>query len=236
MTKKKKQLRLMGAALVLILLAAVYILVHRAGFNEETEEEVETTDILTVDPTSISAVKLTNSNGTLIFSYDGETWKSEDDPEIALDQDAMTSLFERLNPLSAYRDLGEAADDLAAYGLEEPAITIALALQSGEEVYIYLGDSAADGNLYFMTSDSDHIYTGDSYLVTAFDCEISDLEDTSEDEDETTEAGEETMEAEDETTEAEEETAATEDETTGDEEETIETENEITETGDEASE
>ena len=87
----------------------------------------------------------------------------------------MSALFNRLNPLTAVRDLGE-QEDLEAYGLSEPAVTVSVTLQDGQEITVYLGNESSDGNLYFMTSESGSIYTGDSYLATAFDCQLSDLE------------------------------------------------------------
>ena len=176
MTKKKKRTRMIAAVLLLAVLAVTYVLVLRADFNgEDVEEETEVITVLEIEREDISTVRLENSYGTLQFAYDGETWTSEDDPAFQLNQDSMSALFNRLNPLTAVRDLGE-QEDLEAYGLAEPVITISITLQDGQEITVYLGNDSSDGNLYFMTSGSGSIYTGDSYLATAFDCQLSDLE------------------------------------------------------------
>ncbi len=176
MTKKKKRTRMIAAVLLLAVLAVTYVLVLRADFNgEDVEEETEEITVLEIEREDISTVRLENSYGTLQFAYDGETWTSEDDPAFQLNQDSMSALFNRLNPLTAVRDLGE-QEDLEAYGLAEPVITISITLQDGQEITVYLGNDSSDGNLYFMTSGSGSIYTGDSYLATAFDCQLSDLE------------------------------------------------------------
>ena len=176
MTKKKKRTRMIAAVLLLAVLAVTYVLVLRADFNgEDVEEETEEITVLEIEREDISTVRLENSYGTLQFAYDGETWTSEDDPAFQLNQDSMSALFNRLNPLTAVRDLGE-QEDLEAYGLAEPVITISITLQDGQEIAVYLGNDSSDGNLYFMTSESGSIYTGDSYLATAFDCQLSDLE------------------------------------------------------------
>lgn len=184
MTKKKKRFRLAAAGLTLVVLAVIYILVLQADFNgEDTVEEENAITVLSVEREDIRTARIENSKGTLQFSYDGETWTSEDDPAFALNQDSVSALFNRLNPLEAVRDLG-AQEELADYGLETPVITITVTLEDGQEFTVYLGNEASDGNLYFMTSESDHVYTGDSYLATAFDCELPDLEaeeDTEED-------------------------------------------------------
>ena len=201
MTKKKRRLCLCAAALLLAALAVIYALVLRADFNgQDTSEEEEELTVLAIEREDIRSAQIENSAGTLAFSYDGEAWSSADDPDFPLDQDAVSALFNRLNPLSAVRDLGEMGEeDLGAYGLEAPAVTISLTLEDGEELSVYLGNEASDGNLYFMTSESSHVYTGDSYLATAFACELSDFE-----------AEEEETEAEETEAEEPEESAAAE--------------------------
>ena len=178
MTKKKKRIRMAAAVLILAVLAVIYILVLRADFNgEETAEEIEEITVLTIEREDIAEAKIDNSYGTLSFSYDGEAWTCTDNTEFSLNQDSVSALFNRLNSLTAVRDLGEMEEeDLDAYGLADPAITISITLQDGQEISVYLGNEASDGHLYYRTSESAHVYTGDSYLATAFDCELSDLE------------------------------------------------------------
>ena len=99
-----------------------------------------------------------------------------------LNQDALATLWNRLNPLSAVRDLGEAPEDLSAYSLADPAVTIRIIRDDGTELTVSIGSTASDGNVYVMTSESDHIYTCDSYLATAFTCSLRDFEATVEEE------------------------------------------------------
>ena len=141
MTKKKRRLRLCAAALLLAALAVIYALVLRADFNgQDTSEEEEELTVLAVEREDIRSAQIESSAGTLTFSYDGETWSSADDPDFPLDQDAVSALFNRLNPLNAVRDLGEMGEeDLEAYGLEAPAVTISLTLEDGEELSVCLG-------------------------------------------------------------------------------------------------
>ena len=114
MTKKKRQVKLLAAIAALAVLALVYVLVSRADWNHEEDETTEEIEVLSVAPAEISEAEITNSYGTLYLSYDGETWISPDNPEMDLNQDALATLWNRLNPLSAVRDLGEAPEDLSA--------------------------------------------------------------------------------------------------------------------------
>ncbi len=180
MTKKKRQVRLLAAIAALAVLGLIYFLVSRADWNKEEEDTSEEIQALSIAPAEISEATITNSYGTLHLTYDGETWTSPDDPDLELNQDALSTLWNRLNPLSAVRDLGEATEDLSAYSLSDPAITIRLTREDGTEIAVSIGGTASDGNVYVETSESDHIYTCDSYLATAFTCSLSDFEATAE--------------------------------------------------------
>ena len=189
MTRKKRQIRLLAAIAALAVLGLAYVLVSRADWNsEETDTVTEELSVLTVAPAEIREAVITNSYGTLRLSYDGETWASPDDPSMELNQDALTTLWGRINPLSAVRDLGEAPEDLSAYSLSDPAITIEITREDGGEITVFIGGTASDGNVYVMTSEGDHIYTCDSYLATAFTGQLSDFEAAVEEETEETEA------------------------------------------------
>ena len=135
MTRKKRQIRLLAAIAALAVLGLAYVLVSRADWNREKADTVtEELSILTMSPAEIREAVITNSYGTLRLSYDGETWTSPDDPSVELNQDALTTLWGCLNPLSAVRDLGEAPEDLSAYSLSDPAITIELTREDGSEI------------------------------------------------------------------------------------------------------
>lgn len=177
MTKKKRKVRLLAAIAALAALGLLYVLVSRADWNgEEDDTAAEEIEALNISPAKISEAVITSSYGTLRLNYDGETWTSPDAPSMELNQDALFNLWNRLNPLSAVRDLGEAPEDLSAYSLADPAITIRITRDDGTEITVSIGSTASDGNVYVMTSESDYIYTCDSYLATAFTCQLSDFE------------------------------------------------------------
>ena len=177
MTKKKRKVRLLAAIAALAALGLLYVLVSRADWNgEEDDTAAEEIEALSISPAEISEAVITSSYGTLRLNYDGETWTSPDAPSMELNQDALSNLWNRLNSLSAVRDLGEAPEDLSVYSLADPAITIRITRDDGTEITVSIGSTASDGNVYVMTSESDHIYTCDSYLATAFTCHLSDFE------------------------------------------------------------
>ena len=102
MTKKKRKVRLLAAIAALAALGLLYVLVSRADWNgEEDDTAVEEIEALSIAPAEISEAAITSSYGTLRLHYDGETWTSVDAPSMELNQDALSNLWNRLNPLSA---------------------------------------------------------------------------------------------------------------------------------------
>lgn len=182
MTKKKRQKRVLGAIAALVLLGILYILASRTDWDGGEKDTTEELSVLSVAPAEISEASITNSYGTLRLTYDGETWTAADDSEMELNQDALGTLWGRLNPLTAVRDLGESVENRSDFGLSEPAITIQITRKDATELTVWIGNTASDGNVYVMTSESDHIYTCDSYLATAYTCQLSDFEATAEEE------------------------------------------------------
>lgn len=182
MTKKKRQRRLLAACAALAILGLLYVLVSRADWNSEEDDTTEELSVISISPAEISEAAITNSYGTLNLTYDGETWTSPDDSDLDLNQDALATLWNRLNTLSAVRDLGEAPEDVGVYGLADPSVTIQITRDDGTSLTVSIGDTASDGNVYVVTSESNHIYTCDSYLATAFTCRLSDFEATAEEE------------------------------------------------------
>lgn len=176
MTKKKKQMRLLATLAGVVILCIAYLLIRKADLEKAAEETTAQTQILSIASSEISALKIENGEEVLLFSYDGSTWKSEDEPETALDQDTMEEMVAPLAPLSAVRELGEAQEDLEAYGLAEPAITVSIAKVDGTELELYFGSMTTDYNMYLKTSQSDEIYTVEGTTYYSFEVTLEELQ------------------------------------------------------------
>lgn len=90
-------------------------------------------------------------------------WMYEPEPEIALDQDVMETMADVFSNLTAERELKD-GDELADYGLEEPAYTLNLTDEDGNETAIYVGNSLDDGR-YVTMGDKSRIFTMDNELT-----------------------------------------------------------------------
>lgn len=107
----------------------------------------------------------------------------------------METLLNKASAITASDEVTE-YDDLADFGLDDPANTVTLKTDSGLTT-IYIGSQNEITNEYYLkTGDSDTIYVVDSAPATGFDKSVEDL--TAKADDTETEA-EEPSEAVDET-------------------------------------
>ena len=188
MQKQKKQMIVLVILLILLILA--YIGVHFYSKKQEEKEnakeeaeKIQVTDLEVSDITQFSYVL----NGTE-WTYDG-------DQSVDIDESALETLLNKASAITASDEVTE-YDDLADFGLDDPANTVTLKTDSGLTT-IYIGSQNEITNEYYLkTGDSDTIYVVDSAPATGFDKSVEDL--TAKADDTETEA-EEPSEAVDET-------------------------------------
>ena len=159
----KKQLR---ALLILVLAAAVlagaYFAIRGIQARRQAEEEQAKKDsvVYLYEPDTISSLVLTNAQGTFAFDYDDfhSSWSYRDDTSYALDKEAMNKFANELMQARIDRTL-EMQDDLAPFGLADPAYTLALTDKEGNACTLYFGGKSGDGeNYYVMKSGENVIY------------------------------------------------------------------------------
>lgn len=86
----------------------------------------------------------------------------------------METLLNKASAITASDEVTE-YDDLADFGLDDPANTVTLKTDSGLTT-IYIGSQNAITNEYYLkTGDSDTIYVVDSAPATGFDKSVEDL-------------------------------------------------------------
>ncbi|WP_320912192.1 DUF4340 domain-containing protein, partial [Eisenbergiella porci] len=85
-------------------------------------------------------------------------------------------------------------ENLAEYGLDNPAGTITAVLENGSSVILHVGNkNDITGDYYVRLEGNSQVYAVSSYIVTAFDREAADfIEETPETTEESTEAPAET--------------------------------------------
>ncbi len=191
MVKQKKQLLVLLVLLILLILAYIGISFYNTSKEEEEAEqaEAETIHVTGLSVSDITKFSYELDGQTLSFTKNGSDWSYDADQSIDIDEDAVETLLEKAVDITSTEEI-TGYDNLADFGLEEPANVISLT--AGETTTtIYVGsENEVTGDYYLMLADGEAIYVVDSTVATGFHETIEDL--TAEPEDTGTETPEET--------------------------------------------
>ncbi len=191
MEKQKKQLLVLLVLLILLILAYIGISFYNTSKEEEEAEqaEAETIHVTSLSVSDITKFSYVLDGETLSFTKNGSDWSYDADQSIDMDEDAVETLLEKAADITSTEEVTE-YDNLADFGLEEPANVISLTTEEAITT-IYVGsENEVTGDYYLMLADGDTIYVVDSTVATGFNKTIEDL--TAEPEDTETETPEET--------------------------------------------
>lgn len=172
---KKQTKQLLALAGVLVLCVGVYagLRVWNAGAEER---EAAAADYV-VQLTDVTALSFDNGGGTLAFTKTDDNWTLDTDADFPVDGTYLDALANGLESVEAERIL-EDPDELADYGLEDPAYTLSAETADGESVTLYLGNlDATSSNRYAMREGDERIYTISTSLATLMDYDLLDLMD-----------------------------------------------------------
>ncbi len=164
----KKMMRLLGALLALVLVIGIYAITDTwsekdaASQTTETEETFDLTDMTTDDVVKFS------------FTYDGEThvyvkaddqWIYEGDRSLDIVESTIEGKLGSVIGTTATHEMTIDVNNLADFGLAEPANTIILEDANGNEVVYEVGDySSVSGLYYCRLNRSDKVYLVSSSL------------------------------------------------------------------------
>lgn len=152
-------------AAFLIFLAGAYLILkgRNAKLEEERQKAQEEARIPVTEGLTLQKISYTDGEESMSYVKEEGGWMYEPEPEIALDQDVMETMADVFSNLTAERELKD-GDELADYGLEEPAYTLNLTDEDGNETVIYVGNSLDDGR-YVTMGDKSRIFTMDNELT-----------------------------------------------------------------------
>lgn len=178
---KKKNRNLMILLVVLVILGGSYIgVVIYKDVQEQKQQdasaaEEEANKIVLNQMDSVARISFPTSEGELAFTYHDDAWHYEADESFPLNTSKLNLIQNNLNPLEATRKLEE-KEDLANYGLAEPAKTVTIADASGNQKVLKIGNvNEYTGDYYVSIEGDDNVYTIGSSLVSSLDVTLNDL-------------------------------------------------------------
>ncbi len=166
MSKKKNLI----AGMILICLIGIYIALQ-LGLIEpkvvDTPSDYELAEaIFTSEKDEITAMYITNPDGSFFFKKNEENWICQEKPEIELEQAYVNSLSWDYITLKPTRTIEEQASDFEQYGLHQPQASIRLVLKDGSEITFLLGNEVEGGGGYYFMKENDSTV----YLMSSLEC------------------------------------------------------------------
>ncbi len=148
---------------VVIALGLWILLVERSAPTTDERRQQADQVLPGLDQDLVTAVELTNAHGTFRLERDGSddgsqrAWRLTEPINATADRSAVTSALSALEGLEAERRLEPGEVELAAYGLQAPAITVALTTATGASYRLSVGDSTPLGDRRAVTTDGNSV-------------------------------------------------------------------------------
>lgn len=153
--KQQKQLLGVGIALAAVLLLLAAVLLYDAWEQKKTEDEEEAAKIYVSLAEDAETLAFTDTDGlALSFSKSGDTWVYDADSTFPLDADAISTLADEVNGLTA-EDGFTPEEELSSYGLDEPTYSLAVTDSDGTEKTLLIGGLTSDSSYYYAKVDGE---------------------------------------------------------------------------------
>lgn len=174
----KKNRTLLALLLVIVVLGACYLGIK--AYNQNQKEaaalEEEANKIYMTNVENAALLRYDIGNGEMAFESEDDVWVVQDDPDFPLAQTYVQAIVAEFGNLQAERKL-EDGDELACYGLDEPAYWIELTDEDGTATLIRVGDPTSEDytSFYAMVNEDETVYTISSTSLDYLDYALEDM-------------------------------------------------------------
>lgn len=170
--KRGMKMALMLGALVVLL--GGYALVNRMENTTEVSE-TEGAFPLWAEGSDVTSLSWEKDGVAYAFQKGEDGWRREGDDSFPVNQTVLSRLAERIEGLTATRELTDISD-LADYGLSDAAFAVTAKGADGGAVTYRLGDATPFEDGYYMSaSSSEALYVVESSMESAFDLSLTEL-------------------------------------------------------------
>ena len=175
-----KPRNLLVAAIVLAALSSLVWYSKRHPPSSATSAALSNTPkLVDIPEKDVRSIDLKKKDATAVtLDREGGKWTITAPQSWRADQDAATSLFSSLNPVSADSVVEDKAADLSKYGLNAPSLTVTVHETNGKSDTILFGDDVPAGSLvYARVNTSPKVYAVASSVKSSLDKSANDLRD-----------------------------------------------------------
>lgn len=169
--KRGKKLIILLAVLA-VLLAATCAVLKLAPDETDAETEDTGVSVFTMDPNAATELTWTYEGETLTFVKGDGGWAYAGDSTFPLKESYLTSMLTALSDVVAGKTI-ESPEDLAQYGLEEPACTVTVTTDTTAELLI--GDETGIGGERYLSTGDGNVYLVDAAILDNFSYRLLDL-------------------------------------------------------------
>lgn len=178
--------------LIIILAAAIAAVFGMRAANEKKEKEEaekqkeETVYACRFESEDVTEFSYQYEGATLKFRKTDDTWISENDEKLDVDEDQISTMIGTLSSITADSTIPD-VEDLSEYGLDEPVQTLNLSFADGTTKELIFGmENEIVGGQYVKVSGDDHVYLVDStFTSSTMNKSLEDLQKIEKEEDDT---------------------------------------------------
>lgn len=157
--------------LVLVTAAVVAVLgIAAAALLLNPEAAVDSEVVLkAVDALEVKRVIIDNAYGTMDIAFQGEGYLVDDVPADVVDIKVLIDLLRACGTVTALSTVTGSAQDVAPYGLANPAARAAITYADGSTLTVLVGDvERISGNRYFTVAGDAAVYLMEDTLAANF--------------------------------------------------------------------
>ena len=165
------------ALFVILLGLGAYIYFVESERDPAAEDALE--QVFDVEAADVTSLQVVSDGGETTLSKDGDVWTITAPIAARADEPAVDGLTNALTSLEVQRVVEEEGADLATYGLDDPAVTVAFETADGElERRLLIGDETATGSdRYAKVGDSPRVFLISGFLESSLGKSTFDLRD-----------------------------------------------------------
>ena len=184
MKNQKKQLFILLGILAVCVIgyfAAGAYAEQKEAADAEAEAEYE---VLSFESSDVVQLEVNGSAGTLLLAYEDGSWSFVCDAQAQVNATTANTILGYLEEITSTYEITP-EEELSAYGLEDPSMTVTVTLQDGTEYRLIFGDyNEMLGEYYFYVNDPDTLYTMSNYTYNILNKSDTDLAEETEEEEE----------------------------------------------------